>query len=177
MFLGGCDVIAPPEGDGNVIATQPPVPSTTAQPALRASPTPEDPRAVRKGAALAYLAAAKRSHNADRNVPTKYKTFPTIERAYAYLMQAADDDARFVEDLKKIAVPDDIQSDFEDLIQKTAALAELERQVSTARTWPEANPIISEWRRQANRASVAANRVRSGLGLPLVHVKGSNAES
>ena len=176
ILVGACDAaITPSQQPASVIATPPPAAGASLAPGASpgASSVPEatpapDPEAVRKAAAAAYLAAAKKSTKATDRLAKRYKVFRTLKRARAYYRQEAKLSGEFIHDIKGIAVPADTAADLHDLVRRWTADQALELEGSVARSWAEIDDVQAATRKSYRKSTAAANLLRADLGLPPV---------
>jgi hypothetical protein len=139
--------------------------AATASQAPSLSATP-DQQTIRKAAAAAYLAAAKRYNTATKALERKYPTFKNLTAARTYYRVSGRLEAAFIKAMKAITFPTDTASDAHALIRAETAIQALEAEGASVHSWSDVASVEAAMTKAGRNSSAAANLVRSDLNLP-----------
>ena len=77
-------------------------------------------------------------------------------------------DGRYVAVVRALAVPPDTKADLHDLVRQWTALQAIHLQAAHVSSWTEFDDMSAATKKAGQKASAAANLLRSDLGLPPV---------
>lgn len=138
-------------------------PSVSASPSLGASPSGSFLTVER--AALAYSAVADPYNAAVDAAHGRYATRQTLEDHQRYWSLLARADQAFIDGIKKIAFPPDLQADADVLIKADTAFQARARAVARARSLAEVISLSAAANDAADVVTAKAAILRKGLGL------------
>jgi hypothetical protein len=138
-------------------------PSVSASASALASPSGSF--LTREAAAKAYSAVADPYNTAIDAAHAKYPTRQTLEDHQRYWGLLARADKAFIDGLKKIAFPPELQGDAEVLIKADTSFQERARAVARARSVAEVISLSAAANDAADVVAAKAAILRKGLGL------------
>jgi hypothetical protein len=138
-------------------------PSVSASASLAASPSGSFLTVER--AALAYSAVADPFNAAIDAAHARYATRHTLEDHQRYWGLLAKADKSFIDGIKKIAFPPELQADADVLIKADNAFQERARAVARARSLAEVISLSAAANDAADVVTAKAAILRKGLGL------------
>jgi len=138
-------------------------PSVSASPSALASPSGSF--LTTEAAAAAYSAIADPYNSAIDAAHAKYPTRQTLEDHQRYWGLLARADKAFIDGLKKIAFPPELQADAAVLIKADTSFQERARAVARARSVAEVISLSAAANDAADVVATKAAILRKGLGL------------
>ena len=146
-------------GCGGAAATVPPTPSKTA------TATPSGSFLTVEQAAAAYLAVADPYNTAVDQAQKEYGSRQTLEDHQQYWGLIAKADAAFIEGLKGIAFPPDVQDEATVLIKADEAFQQRARLVARSRSLAEVSSLSATANDAAAVVTDKAAKLRAALGV------------
>ena len=146
-------------GCGGAAATVPPTPSKTA------TATPSGSFLTVEQAAAAYLAVADPYNSAVDQAQKEYGSRQTLEDHQQYWGLIAKADAAFIEGLKGIAFPPDVQDEATVLIKADEAFQQRARLVARSRSLAEVSSLSATANDAAAVVTDKAAKLRAALGV------------
>lgn len=144
---------------GGAAATVPPTPSKTA------TATPSGSFLTVEQAAAAYLAVADPYNSAVDQAQKEYGSRQTLEDHQQYWGLIAKADAAFIEGLKGIAFPPDVQDEATVLIKADEAFQQRARLVARSRSLAEVSSLSATANDAAAVVTDKAAKLRAALGV------------